>query len=623
MKPLLKLLFIVLLLFNGSELYAQKKVPPTADSLLRELESAKEDTGKVNILNAISRFYYYNDTNKNEGIKMSIAAIALAGKLKFDHGLATAYFITGSNYFAKSDFANALDNELKALKIYEQEHDKKDIAVACETISATYRYHEDNTNALKYCLEGLKLDEEGGRKSELAADMGQLCLIYSNLGDNEHAKAYALKALAVNEEIRNEVGISISYTHLCSIYLSLGYPDQGLTFGLKALSCKEKMGDKYGMMVDQHNIGDCYMQLYKASVGNNVQARQHDTSKKHAPKMNNHSRELDNAVRYLKRSIGLCEALDELTWREDGYKLLAEAYKLKGDPGNALQCMEYYMAIRDSVFSRDNEKKLVKIDLDGDYQRRRLADSLVTLTQQKAAALKLQKQKSYTYMGLGGILLLAAFSFFIVKERRKSEKLLLNILPREVAAELKDKGATKAKQFDNVTVLFTDFVNFTSTSEHMNPQSLIDELHTCFKAFDEITSRHNIEKIKTIGDAYLAVCGLPTSDSRHAENAVSAAKEINAFMQDRLTKSGSRTFEIRIGIHSGSVVAGIVGVKKFAYDIWGDTVNTAARMEQNSEAGKINISETTYELVKDKFNCEYRGEIAAKGKGMMKMYYVS
>jgi class 3 adenylate cyclase/tetratricopeptide (TPR) repeat protein len=207
-------------------------------------------------------------------------------------------------------------------------------------------------------------------------------------------------------------------------------------------------------------------------------------------------------------------------------------------------------------------------------------------------------------------------------EKQKSDDLLLNILPEEVAEELKEKGTTTAKHFDNVTVLFTDFVNFTNAGEHMNPQQLIDELHSCFKTFDEITGKYDIEKIKTIGDAYLAVAGLPTPDPHHAENIVRAAMEISAYMQNRLATNGKNTFEVRIGIHSGSAVAGIVGVKKFAYDIWGDTVNTAARMEQNSEAGKINISETTYNLVKDKIKCTYRGEIEAKGKGMLKMYFV-
>jgi len=200
--------------------------------------------------------------------------------------------------------------------------------------------------------------------------------------------------------------------------------------------------------------------------------------------------------------------------------------------------------------------------------------------------------------------------------------LLANILPDDVADELKIKGTTTARQYDNVTILFTDFVNFTSAGERMSPQVLIDELHTCFTKFDEIIDQYNIEKIKTIGDAYLAVSGLPLADPKHAENIIMAAREINAFMQDRLTTHADKTFDIRIGIHSGSVVAGIVGIRKFAYDIYGDAVNTAARMEQSSESGKINISHTTYLLVKDTIKCTYRGEIHAKGKGRMKMYYV-
>jgi class 3 adenylate cyclase/tetratricopeptide (TPR) repeat protein len=207
-------------------------------------------------------------------------------------------------------------------------------------------------------------------------------------------------------------------------------------------------------------------------------------------------------------------------------------------------------------------------------------------------------------------------------EKQKSDDLLLNILPEEVAEELKAKGLTTARHFDNVTVLFTDFVDFTSAAERMAPQALVDELHACFHAFDEITSKYNIEKIKTIGDAYMAVAGLPAADPDHAENVVRASKEINAFMQQRRAKLGDDSFHVRLGIHSGSVVAGIVGMKKFAYDIWGDAVNTASRMEQNGSPGMINISQTTYDLVKDKFTCTYRGEIHAKGKGMLKMYYV-
>lgn len=226
---------------------------------------------------------------------------------------------------------------------------------------------------------------------------------------------------------------------------------------------------------------------------------------------------------------------------------------------------------------------------------------------------------SYTALAADNALLFGA----LADEKKKSDNLLLNILPEEVAQELKEKGNAVARQFDEVTVLFTDFVDFTKAGERMNPQQLVTELHNCFKAFDEIIGKYNIEKIKTIGDAYLAVCGLPNVDAKHAEKIIKAAIEIRDFMSARRKQMKEKTFEIRMGIHSGPVVAGIVGVKKFAYDIWGDTVNTAARMEQSSEAGKINVSEATYELVKHRFPCAYRGEIEAKNKGKMKMYFVN
>ncbi len=211
---------------------------------------------------------------------------------------------------------------------------------------------------------------------------------------------------------------------------------------------------------------------------------------------------------------------------------------------------------------------------------------------------------------------------FLKIEKKKTDDLLLNILPEEIAEELKQKGSSSARFFDQVTVLFTDFVDFTLAGEKMSPQELVDELDACFKAFDEIISRYGIEKIKTIGDAYLAVCGLPIGVEDHAEKIVAAALEIRNFIRSRKETLGEKTFDIRLGVHSGSVVAGIVGVKKFAYDIWGDTVNTAARMEQSSEKGRVNISQVTYELVKDKFTCIPRGEIAAKNKGNLKMYFV-
>lgn len=211
-------------------------------------------------------------------------------------------------------------------------------------------------------------------------------------------------------------------------------------------------------------------------------------------------------------------------------------------------------------------------------------------------------------------------TFELQKEKQKTENLLLNILPQEVAEELKENGSSEAKYYDEVTVLFTDFVNFTQSSEKMGAEKMLVELNECFTAFDMIMEKHGLEKIKTIGDAYLAVCGLPLKNECHAYQTVLVALDIIDFIEER-KKTHPEALDIRIGINSGSLIAGIVGVKKFAYDIWGDTVNTAARMEQNSEKGKINISESTYQLVKDRIHCEYRGKIHTKGKGDMDMYF--
>jgi class 3 adenylate cyclase len=210
-------------------------------------------------------------------------------------------------------------------------------------------------------------------------------------------------------------------------------------------------------------------------------------------------------------------------------------------------------------------------------------------------------------------------------EMKRSEELLLNILPYDTAQELKAKGSTEARHYSDITVMFTDFKGFTGIAEKLTPQQLVTEIDMYFKAFDLIADMHGIEKIKTIGDAYMAAGGLPTENTTHAQDVIRAAIDIRAFVENqksiRIAK-GLPYFEIRIGVHTGPVVAGVVGHRKFAYDIWGDAVNLASRMESSGEAGRINISAATYERIKDKFTCTFRGEIEAKNKGQVGMYFV-
>ncbi|KAA3437218.1 hypothetical protein FOA19_21985 [Rufibacter hautae] len=211
------------------------------------------------------------------------------------------------------------------------------------------------------------------------------------------------------------------------------------------------------------------------------------------------------------------------------------------------------------------------------------------------------------------------------RQKEEIEKLLLNILPVEVANELKEKGAATPRFYESATVLFTDFVGFTSIAEGLSPNELVSELNNCFLAFDSIIEKNNLEKIKTIGDAYMCAGGLPVSNETHAVDAILAAIEIQDHMErlnEERKAQGLVPWTLRIGIHTGPLVAGVVGRKKFAYDIWGDTVNLASRIESSGEGGKINISETTFEAVKEWFSCLYRGKVPAKNKGEVDMYFV-
>jgi class 3 adenylate cyclase len=211
------------------------------------------------------------------------------------------------------------------------------------------------------------------------------------------------------------------------------------------------------------------------------------------------------------------------------------------------------------------------------------------------------------------------------QQKKEIEVLLHNILPEEIAEELKINGKAEPKNYDIVSVLFTDFKGFTKITETTPPQELLRELNRCFMAFDEIVEKYGLEKIKTIGDAYMCAGGIPIANQDNPVNTVAAALEMQGFMKSwRSAKEvhGEQAWELRLGIHTGPLIAGVIGKNKFAYDIWGDTVNIAARMESSGEVGKVNISGSTYELVKDKYECTYRGKIKAKNKGEVDMYFV-
>lgn len=333
------------------------------------------------------------------------------------------------------------------------------------------------------------------------------------------------------------------------------------------------------------------------------------------------------AYRLIREAVVLMEGQGKLENIEIRSRLLiplGQALMATGRPAEAFAALDAGRIAQDTLNARRNALLLSGVQLKMEAE-----SHLVTL-QVKEEQIRQQRLWNFVLALIAVGVSVFTFVFFrqkkrIAREQRRSDELLLNILPADVARDLKQKGKVDARHFGEVTILFTDFCEFTQWVERHSADDLVADLDLCFRAFDDITTRYGLEKIKTIGDAYMAVAGLPQEIPDHAERAVGAALDIRNFVESerrRREKEGKSFFEIRLGLHSGPVVAGVIGLRKFTYDIWGDTVNLAARMESSGEAGRVNVSEATWSRISDRFAGIFRGRVPAKNKGEIGMYFV-
>ncbi len=615
----LKIVILMLLLITAlgaDNIYAKKQGKALVDSLLQALPAMPDDSVKATLIANISLLCQPIDPDK--GITVANQGLDLSTSIGWKKGIASSFSSLAANYSAKSDYTKTLEYLFKALKIEEEINDKQGEASSYNNIGIVYENQEDLQKALGYYTKALKLQEELANKPAITIALGNIATIYFNLKDYTKALDFDQRAMSLAQELGDKSGVATYLEIIGDIYNAQRNYHAALESDFHALKIAQELEDDNNVATCLGYIGQFYLNFVRDSV--------HYTPDSLIPPSK--AAALKMSVDYLTRAIVLCNKIGFRDGVQDFSRHLSEALEESGNYKDALSYFKQFMVIKDSIFNTENNVKITNLETRRELD---LKDKQIEID--KLAVAKKRNERGFLIAGIVGLLILCVIVFRNYKtqlannkmlsvEKQKSEDLLLNILPEEVAEELKEKGVANAKQFEDVTVLFTDFVNFTEASERMSPQQLVGELHTCFKAFDEMLGKYNAEKIKTVGDAYLAVSGLPVSNPGHAVDMVAAAIEIRNYMIKRKTEMGDLTFDMRIGIHSGPVVAGIVGVKKFAYDIWGDTVNTAARMEQHGEKGKINISGTTYELIKQKFNCEYRGELPAKNKGNMKMYFV-
>lgn len=505
---------------------------------------------------------------------------------------------------------------LKAKDVFEASGDSAQMAKIYNNLGSRYTEIRFTELALQYYLKAAEINERREDNRRLAYNFGNIGLIYHGLDEHNTALEYFQKSIRLLDTVENRYHYSMALHNLALAYKGLEQYDQALAYIELAGKIAIELNDDMGIM---------NAEIERAFIINK--------------KGNPH-----RALEHLNRAENLAHMLGARHYLMRIYEDKANIFSDLKDYRNALELNQKFLAIKDSLLTIEKDKAVQKIK---DFEDKRKEQEIEILTKNaEIQKLNAKRQKtirnSITIVGI--LLLLLAIGLYsryryvrrtknelaeknklINYEKSRSDELLLNILPAETAEELKNTGSSEARHFKMATVMFTDFKGFTQMAEKLSAQNLVSEIDYCFRNFDQIISKSGLEKIKTIGDAYMCAGGLPVPNETNPEDVVRAALEILQFMKDlkeKRQKEMQPFFEIRIGVHTGPVVAGIVGIKKFQYDIWGDTVNIASRMESSGEVGQVNISQTTYELVKDKFQCEHRGKIEAKNKGAIDMYFV-
>lgn len=612
-------------------------------------------------------------------------ALPLRRQLGDKKGVASLYNNLGNILEAQGKGVEALSNFQQSLKILEDLGDSVRIARATYSMALVHESLGNYPEALNLLYEFLGFVEPRNDREEIAAGYNMIGNIKSEIELTREAMDWYNKARVIREELEDVWSLAITYQNLGVNEDNLGerFYDEGqadsaivhhqLALGWldKAYRIYEQNDDLSGKAdilnnrgVVEKNLGSAWKLkgdpsraegAWKEALAHLIAARAirkelgdqvgvietlnglGDVARRQG--------RLQAALNYTNQYFQLAQETGNTKFIRNGWKDLAKVYKEMGQWKLAYECQKTFEDLRWEEFNdkrvKDYERREV---LYGDLKKQIRLEKQEQEIALQEARLSEARTRQRALMGGGLALALLALLLYnryriknkankdlaeknviIDAERKKSDDLLLNILPATTARELKETGRAQARHYDSVTVLFTDFSGFTATAAKLAPADLVAELDTCFRAFDTITSRHGIEKIKTIGDAYLCVGGLPEEREGHALDAVNAAMEMQNFMENRarqLEQDGRPFFRMRAGIHTGPVVAGVVGDRKFAYDIWGDTVNTAARMESNSEPGRINLSASTWALVRDQVPCTSRGAIEAKGKGMLEMYFV-
>lgn len=598
---LLVRVYFLIIMTCFSSVFGISQNQKVADSLEKIYKKGKlTNEEKLELLRNLS----FNEVNDLKlSLKYANELISLSKEKNNYVYLHRGYLQKGNAYRVLGDLNAALDAFFKS----------KDAAIYADfpagegaanmSIADVYSVMDNAVNAQIYYNKAILILRKTTDTISLATALLNAGEEYSKSKKHKKALTYYKESGQLFKKVNYLIGTAYNLGNIGMLYAEQGKDELAMTNIKEAIEILERHEDYYAVSDYLTYMSDIYL-------------KRHDWKK---------------ALGYAQKSLNLAQKYGLKDQLSNSNLKLSELYQKAGDFKEALEYYKNHIIYRDSVNNIEMVEKMADIRTNAEVSQKQIEVDLLNQQKKTQKIVAIASLISFTLMVLLAFGLYRRYKFvhktnkIIEEEKNRSNSLLLNILPEETALELKESGKVMAKKFESVSVLFTDFEGFTSYAENLTPEKLVESVDYYFSKFDEIIEKYNLEKIKTVGDSYMCAGGLPFRSENHAELMVLAALEILKFVEDSKnnTDFNETRFNIRIGINSGPVVAGVVGTKKFAYDIWGDTVNIASRMESNSQPGKINISENTFELIKETFDCNYRGEIEVKNKGMMKMYFIN
>ena len=568
----------------------------TIDSLKNLLNSSNIDTNRVLTLNELA--ILYNEDKSDLALKYINQSIELSMTLNYVRGIVQSYRIKANIYYSQSKYSEAISNFMLCLNYYSRyknillinDSDKNQLAEIYNIIGVILYYQADYDESLSYYLKSIGVYEETDNKNGISN-------CYNNIGIG---------------------GIATACNNIGYIYLETNKLDSAFSFINRSLNYSLKTGEKFDIAESYLSMGEYYKKIKNYSMAEKYYLNAYNLSKE----------------------LGTPEIISKASEK------LSEINSISGNYKQAYDYFKDFKSITDKLHNEEKIKKMTQLELQHEFDETQKESEFKEQQLSLVQKSKLKRQKIISYASLISLLLTLLLVFVIYrnyknkkhltislmnqkkeleKEKKKADKLLLNILPLEIAEELKKYGKASVKHYNMVSVMFADFKGFTMLCEEISPFELINELDHYFEKIDLIIEQNKIEKIKTAGDSYMCAGGVPVANKSNPIDMVLAALAIQKYMKEVNTekrKNNKTLWQMRIGIHTGSLLAGVIGKNKFAYDIWGDTVNIAARLESTAETEKINVSGETFQHIRNYFDCTFRGRITAKNKGEIDMYFV-